>query len=257
LAISDVSGAPRAEYTAAQSSSNQNSDTRDSVSMDWQKWHDAYDQDPALKRRLVLVRKHLSRCLDRSSPGEVRVISVCAGDGRDVLRTLRDHKRLADARVRLVELDPNLVADGKRACQALELSNHVEFINEDATDPSSYRDLAPANIVLMCGMLGLIDLPELPNVVRAMQALCAHKGHVVWTRRLDWRDGVRQTKVLQNLMTDAGFKQATLSVTSFGVLFFNTPRPSFVVGTHRHDGKPAALPESGRLFKISDPFIEQ
>jgi hypothetical protein len=98
---------------------------------------------------------------------------------------LADHERFADARVRLVELDPNLVADGEDACQALGLSNHVEFVNGDATDPGSYRAVAPANIVLMCGMLGLVDLPELPNVVRAMQALCAHKGHVVWTRRLD------------------------------------------------------------------------
>ncbi len=62
-------------------------------------------------------------------------------------------------------------------------------MNEDATDPGSYRGVAPANIVMMCRMLGLVDLPELPNVVRAMQALCAHKRHVVWTRRLDWRDG--------------------------------------------------------------------
>ena len=98
---------------------------------------------------------------------------------------MADHERFADARVRLVELDPNLVADGEDACQALGLSNSVQFVNGDATDSGSYRAVAPANIVLMCGMLGLVDLPELPNVVRAMQALCAHKGHVVWTRRLD------------------------------------------------------------------------
>jgi hypothetical protein len=222
--------------------------------VDWYKWHDAYDHDPALKKRLVLVRNHLSRCLDRSAPGEVRVISVCAGDGRDILRTLVDHKRLADTRVRLVELDPNLVADGKDACQALGLSSHVEFVIGDATDPSSYRAVAPANIVVMCGMLGLVDLPELPNVVRAMQALCRHKGHVVWTRRLDWRDGVRQIKVLQELMAKAGFRRAALNVTSFGALLWKAPRASFAVGTHRYDGEPITLPEGGRLFTIADPF---
>jgi hypothetical protein len=225
--------------------------------MDWHKWHNAYDQNPALKKRLALVRKHLSRCLDRSAPGEVRIIGVCAGDGRDVLQTLADHKRFADARVRLVELDPNLVADGEDACQALGLSNSVQFVNGDATDSGSYRAVAPANIVLMCGMLGLVDLPELPNVVRAMQALCAHKGHVVWTRRLDWRDGVRQTKLLQELMAKAGFRRAALNVTSFGVLFSKTPGPSFTVGTHRYEDEPVALPESGRLFAISDACIEQ
>jgi hypothetical protein len=204
-----------------------------------------------------LVRKHLSKCLDRSAPGEVRVISVCAGDGRDILNTLADHERLADARVRLVELDPNLVADGKNACRNLKLASHVEFVNGDATDPGSYRAVAPASIVVMCGMLGLVELGELPNVVRAMQALCANGGHVVWTRRLDWRDGVRHTKVLQDLMANAGFRRATLSVTSFGALFSKTPRPSFAVATYRYDGEPVALPASGPLFMISDPIVEE
>jgi hypothetical protein len=81
-------------------------DRTDGNAMDWHKWHNVYDENPALQKRLVLVRKHLSRCLDRSAPGEVRIISVCAGDGRDILRTLAGHERLADARARLVELDP-------------------------------------------------------------------------------------------------------------------------------------------------------
>jgi hypothetical protein len=143
------------------------------------------------------------------------------------------------------------------ACEALELSRHVEFVHGDATEPGSYRAVAPANIVVMCGMLGLVDLPELPNVVRAMQALCAHRGHVVWTRRLDWRNGVRQTKVLQAMMAQAGFRHSKLSVTSFGALFCQTPRPSFAVGTHCYDGEPVALPASGRLFTTTHPSIEQ
>lgn len=225
--------------------------------MDWHKWHKGYDRNPALKKRLALVRKHLSKCLDRSAPGEVRIISVCAGDGRDVLNTVADHRRRADARVRLVELDPDLVADGKNACQALGLSGHVEFVNGDATEPDWYRAVAPANIVVMCGMLGLIGLAELPNVVRAMQGLCAHKGHVVWTRRLDWRNGVEQTKMLRGLMAKAGFRQARLSMTSFGALFSTTPGPSFAVGMHRYDGEPVALPQSGRLFTILDSSTKQ
>jgi hypothetical protein len=218
--------------------------------MDWHQWHSAYDKNPAFKKRLVLVRKHLSNCLDRSAPGEVRIISVCAGDGRDILGTLADHRRLAEARVRLVELDRKLVADGKNASETLGLSGHVEFVNGDATDPSCYRAVAPASIVVICGMLGLVDPSELANVVRAMQALCAHKGHVVWTRRLDWRNGVQQTKILGNLMAEAGFRQTKLNMTSFRALLSKTPGPSFAVGTHRYDGEPVALPESGRLFTI-------
>jgi hypothetical protein len=225
--------------------------------MDWHNWHTAYEHNPALQKRLALVRKHLLRCLDRSAPGEVRIISVCAGDGRDVLSTLADHRRLGDARVRLVELDPNLVADGENACRSLRVSKHVEFVIGDATHPAPYRAVAPAHIVLMCGMLGLVDLAELPNVVRAMQALCAHQGYVVWTRRLDWRDGMRQTMVLQGLLAKAGFTRAALNLTSFGALLSRRLGPTFAVVTHRYDGQSVALPESGHLFAISDSPIEQ
>lgn len=219
--------------------------------MDWHQWHGAYEHNPALQKRLALVRKHLSRCLDRSAPGEIRIISVCAGDGRDVLKTLADHKRIGDARVRLVEMDPNLVADGENACRALHLSNQVEFVIGDAGHPDPYRTVAPAHIVLMCGMLGLVNARELPNVVRAMQALCAHKGHVVWTRRLDWRNGVRQTMVLQGLLAKGGFRRAALNLTSFGAMLSRTAGPSFAVGTHRYDGQSVALSENGHLFAIS------
>ncbi len=57
-------------------------------------------------------------------------------------------------------------------------------------------------------------------------------------------------------MAEAGFRHATLSMTSFGALFSKTPKPSFAVGTHRYDADPIALPESGRLFTISNPSIE-
>jgi hypothetical protein len=58
-------------------------------------------------------------------------------------------------------------------------------------------------------------------------------------------------------MVQAGFRHATLNVTSLGALFFKTPRPSFAVGTHRYDGEPIPLPESGYLFTMSIAFIQQ
>jgi hypothetical protein len=39
-------------------------------------------------------------------------------------------------------------------------------------------------------------------------------------------------------MAETGFRQARLSVTSFGALFSRTPKPNFAVGTHRYDGAP-------------------
>ena len=45
----------------------------------------------------------------------------------------------------------------------------------------------------------------------------------------------------RSFMAQAGFRHATLNVTSLGALCFKTPRPSFAVGTHRYDGEPIAF----------------
>src|SRR5215216_453640 len=57
------------------------------VVMDWRGWHDGYD-DPAssLSRRLVVVQTRLAEVVAR---GDVRsVLSLCAGDGRDIIPVL-------------------------------------------------------------------------------------------------------------------------------------------------------------------------
>ena len=56
----------------------------------WVRWHEAY-QDPgsAQFRRLVLVQSEIRQALDAAPPGPIRVLSLCAGNGRDLLEVLR------------------------------------------------------------------------------------------------------------------------------------------------------------------------
>jgi len=74
---------------------------------DWVAWHAAYD-DPSspLSARLRVVRAHLSAALDAAPPGPVRLLSLCAGQGRDVLGVLPAHPRGPDVSALLVEYDP-------------------------------------------------------------------------------------------------------------------------------------------------------
>ena len=53
---------------------------------DWVEWHRDYD-DPGslLSRRGELVQGRLRAELDRAPAGDVRLISLCAGQGRDVI----------------------------------------------------------------------------------------------------------------------------------------------------------------------------
>src|SRR5512145_1492983 len=77
---------------------------------DWVQWHENYaDPDSTLSQRLKVVRARIAEALDRFPAGPIRVASMCAGDGRDLLGVLEHHPRAGDVSGRLVEWDPRLV----------------------------------------------------------------------------------------------------------------------------------------------------
>ncbi len=80
----------------------------------WIRWHTPYD-DPgsSLSRRLAVVQRRLRDALDGAPPGPVRLISLCSGQGRDVIEVLADHPRRTDVTARLVEAGARLVADAR------------------------------------------------------------------------------------------------------------------------------------------------
>jgi hypothetical protein len=53
---------------------------------DWNQWHgDDENPDSSLSRRLVVVQRLLRAAIQDAAEGPVNVISLCAGDGRDVI----------------------------------------------------------------------------------------------------------------------------------------------------------------------------
>src|SRR5690349_7252807 len=81
---------------------------------DWHEWHRAYDQpESPLARRLAGVQERFAAALDDAPPGEVAIVSMCAGEGRDVLGVLASHRRRGDVHGRLVEIDEELVATAR------------------------------------------------------------------------------------------------------------------------------------------------
>ncbi|MEU2751669.1 hypothetical protein ABZ613_36270 [Streptomyces collinus] len=62
--------------------------------MDGSAWHGGYDTaDSWTARRLRTVRQQIRRALDDAPPGPLKVISLSAGDGRDLLHVLAGHSR--------------------------------------------------------------------------------------------------------------------------------------------------------------------
>jgi hypothetical protein len=149
---------------------------------DWAEWHRPYD-DPAslLSGRLRRVQDHLRVLLDRQPPGPVQLISLCAGQGRDVIGVLAGHQRGADVRARLVELDLRNVEYARRAAAAAGLDG-VEVLAADAGLTDAYAGAVPAQIVVACGIFGNITDADIARTVFGLPGLCAPGAGVIWTR---------------------------------------------------------------------------
>src|SRR5690242_12578304 len=139
---------------------------------DWHAWHAAYD-DPAspLSRRLRIVQEAIAAWLDER-PGELRAISACAGEGRDLLGVLAARPDAARVRARLVERDPRNAAAARGAAAAHGL-RRIDVIEADAGLVASYAGATPADLVLLCGVLGNVSEADIERTIRATPALCA------------------------------------------------------------------------------------
>jgi hypothetical protein len=143
--------------------------------VDWQRWHEAYDEDSSLARRLVVVQGRIRELLDRAQPGPIRVVSLCAGQGRDLLPVVAAHPRREHVHARLVELDQRNVA-------AIPPLPNVEAVRGDAALLSAYEGAVPADIVLACGVFGNIAAEDIRRTIEHLPMLCARGAAVIWTR---------------------------------------------------------------------------
>jgi hypothetical protein len=219
------------------------------VSRDWVRWHDAYD-DPGsgLSTRLALVQGYLSLALATAPAGTIRVVSLCAGQGRDVIGVLAVHPRKDDVTALLVELDETNGDTARDRAAAASLTG-VTVRRADAGMVTSYADALPADVLLLCGIFGNISEEDIHRTVTAAGSMCAPGGTVIWTRH---RRPPDLTSCIRFWFADAGFeemafeKPATPTLTGVGVnrRLVAPPKP-------RNGAAPtdpvAALPD-GRLF---------
>ncbi|MBS2537222.1 hypothetical protein KGQ20_31145 [Catenulispora sp. NF23] len=84
-------------------------------SRDWKNWFAAYDDpESPLVKRLATVQQGIRRALDEAPSGVIKVLSLCAGEGRDLIPVLADHPRRASDRAgRHRDLDPPPARSGR------------------------------------------------------------------------------------------------------------------------------------------------
>ncbi|WP_435613182.1 methyltransferase domain-containing protein [Streptomyces sp. bgisy159] len=200
--------------------------------MDWHEWHQAYDAPGSyLSRRLALVQRRIADALDEAPAGPLTAVSVCAGQGRDLIGVLARHPRGGDVRARLVELDERNVAVARRLAAGAGLEG-VEVVAGDAAATDAYADLAPADLVLLCGVLGNITDADVRTTFDHCTRLCRPGGVLVWTRTRHYDTGVCDW----------------LKERDFEALWVSGPDVPYGVGAHRYTGPGGPLARGRRMF---------
>lgn len=206
------------------------------IEQDWLAWHQRYDEPGSrLARRLVVVQDRIRRALDGARPGPVRALSMCAGQGRDLLGVLESHPRRDDITAVLVELDPRNADAARQRVSDLGLRG-IEVVTGDAASTDHYLAYAPADLVLACGVFGNITGQDIRRTIGYCAALCAPGGATVWTRNRNEPDLFPQ---VCDWFADEGFE-----------LEFVTEPGDFGVGVHRRrvDAQPRSLPPGETMF---------
>lgn len=214
---------------------------------DWYEWHDLYNTEPTLQQRLEIVREYIAYSLNASLNGAIRVVSVCAGDGRDLLGTLKNHPRAKDVSARLVEINSNLVERGRATVEFLGLAKQIEFINGDATLATNYVGAVPADIVIVCGVLGnLADEGELNRLLDNLSFLSKTGAFVIWTR--GHSNGIPYSDNVRKILSASGFEEVDFKLT-------NTK--DMGVGIHRYIGENLPQPKEQKLFVCDRRYYQK
>jgi hypothetical protein len=149
----------------------------------WVRWHRHYD-DPSspLSVRLRIVQAMVADVLSAAPDGPIRIVSVCAGQGRDVIDVLATHPRGVDASAILVELEPVLVAFARARAAAAGVTGQVRVVEGDAALSRWYADDVPADLVLVCGVFGNVSRADISRTIQALPGWCRRGSEVIWTR---------------------------------------------------------------------------
>lgn len=205
---------------------------------DYHDWHEDYDRPgSSLYRRLQVVLELMSQVLDALPAGPIRVVSLCAGQGVDVLTVAERHARGQDLVGRLVELDPRNVAAARDRIEASSLGG-IEVVEADASVSDAYAGAVPADLVVACGIFGNISLNDIERTIRFLPSLCAPGAHVLWTRH------PREEGVIERIETwleESGFERDALVLAEDS---------TYGVGSAHLTGEPAQLPVGERLFRF-------
>jgi hypothetical protein len=205
---------------------------------DWNAWHAPYaDQESALSRRLRIVQARIRDWLDATAQRPVTVVSICAGDGRDLLGVLSQRADARRVTATLLELDACIAGRAARAVSAAGFAR-VRVQCCDAGTTSAFAGAVPADLVLLCGVLGNISEADIRRLLGALPQLCRADATVIWTRS---RRPPDLTPSIRAWFAASGLVEQSFEAPSDA---------EFSVGVHRLALPPQPLLPNQRLFQF-------
>lgn len=206
---------------------------------DWVAWHADYDTASPLARRLAIVQEQVAEAIAARTGSTIRVLSLCAGEGRDLIAPLWAADPPVDVEGLLVELDPTLAERAREGIAAAGIRG-LAVREGDAGTTLTFADAVPADLVLLCGIFGNLSDEAIERTVRLASSLCAPAATVIWTRH---RRAPDLTPRIRAWFAAAGFRHET---------FIPVPDGPSSVGVERLAGPPLAFEPGVRLFDFED-----
>jgi hypothetical protein len=210
---------------------------------DYEEWHSSYDNpESGLSWRLRIVQQYVREALERH-PGQIRILSLCAGEGRDVLGVLPERADADRVQTTLLELHPQIAQRARDAATAAGL-HQVEVRTVDAGNTDSYVGAVPADLVLLVGIFGNLGDTDVQRLIRAAPQLCRPGATLLWSRGRDLSSrGGDETDLNDDVRTwfsAAGFTELDYAARDSG------SRPA--LGAMRYDGPAQPLVPGRQLF---------
>jgi len=184
-----------------------------------------------LARRLALVRERIKAVLDERGARGTRVISACAGEGRDIIEATAAHPARDRVEAHLVELLEPVAAAARKAVERTGLRGFT-VTTGDAGVSDVYAGSVPADLLLFCGVFGWLSDEDVFRTIDFLPRLAAPGATVIWTRHHREPDltGAMRARFAAAGFDELSFVKLERSVSSIGVNRLADPPQPFERG---------------------------
>jgi SAM-dependent methyltransferase len=205
---------------------------------DWTTWHSGYDEPGSgLSRRLALITERIEDVFRARAGTRTRVVSACAGEGRDVIGAAARAPDPDAIEACLLERTPEVAAAARASARRHALQRFT-VLEADAGEADVYAPFVPADLLLFCGVFGWISDEDVFRTVDALPMLASPGATVIWTRH---RRAPDATGAIRARFATAGFRE---------IAFEKLPNAVSSIGVHRLAGPALPFARGMRLFTL-------